>query len=172
MSGSRRLRAALTAGTLLLLAGCGMPSTGVPPTGVLDGGPAASGLTKGLRIYFVGDDGLRGVARPGVRVQQLGDVFKLLAEGPSPAEQRAGLTTLMWNGPYSVEGDGRRVTVRAPGISFEPGRDQKANGQLVCSLARAQSLLVDGVRPNDVQVTLVGSGRPVGPFPCSYYLGG
>ncbi|WP_329124752.1 hypothetical protein [Streptomyces sp. NBC_01353] len=66
---------------------------------------------------------------------------------------------------------GARVTVRPPDASFAGSRrDDLVNGQLVCTLARAQSLIHPSIRPDDVQVTLTGNAKPSGPYRCSQFL--
>ncbi|MCF3131871.1 GerMN domain-containing protein [Streptomyces olivochromogenes] len=147
------------------VAGCG-----VQPTGVVDAGEPAAGLTKGMRIYFASDTGLRGVSRPDREVTELGSAVKLLVAGPNASEQKSGLTNLVEpTGTYTATGHGKQVTLDMPGTLLSPD-NRLLNGQLVCSLARAQSLLEPDIRPDDVQVTLKPDGRPLGPYRCSYFL--
>ncbi|MFE0172431.1 hypothetical protein ACFWZ2_08950 [Streptomyces sp. NPDC059002] len=141
----------------VLVAGCG-----VRPSGVVDAGEPASGLTKGLRIYFVSETGrLEGVSRSAEGVREPAGVIKLLLAGPTEAEQRAGLTSLVHGGgSYDVTGEGRRLTVRIPDMILNPSSvsDRNLTGQLVCSLARAQAVLdkKGRTRPDDVRVTVRG----------------
>ncbi|MBL1093250.1 MULTISPECIES: hypothetical protein [Streptomyces] len=164
MKGTRTVAATV----LLLLsavAGCG-----IRPTGVIDAGEPVAGLTKGMRIYFASDTGLRGVSRPDVEVRSLSSVIKLLIAGPNASEQKSGLTNLVaFNGSYQVSGNGHRVTVEAPDSHLSADA-RLSNGQLVCSLARAQAVLHPEVRPDDVQVTLRAGGDSLGPYACSYFL--
>ncbi|GAA0916402.1 hypothetical protein [Streptomyces asiaticus] len=46
------------------------------------------------------------------------------------------------------------------------------NGQLVCTLARAQSFLHrdESIRPDDVRVSLDDGERTAGPYQCSQFL--
>ncbi len=155
----------------LVLAGCG-----VRPTGVVDAGAPASGLTKGLRLYFVSEAGrLEGVPRPGQEIREPADVIKLLMS-PTESEKRSGLTTLVSGGPYDVTGKGDRLSVRVPGWELDPASVQHRNlaGQLVCSLARARSVLDRSgrTRPDDVRVTVVfaAGGGELGPHVCSDFL--
>ncbi|MCX5207369.1 hypothetical protein OG897_38955 [Streptomyces sp. NBC_00237] len=163
-----RTRAAVT-GTLcaLLLSACG-----VQPTGVIGAGEPATGLTKGLRLYYVSKSGrLEGVSRPDLTpVRNLADALKYLAGGPNSAEQKRGLTSPLGPPPsYEVTGNGDRVVLRSPETILPGGIDDLPTGQLVCTLARAQSLLTKGVRPDDVQVTFEGKGT-AGPYRCGTYL--
>ncbi|MFE5614608.1 hypothetical protein [Streptomyces sp. NPDC056470] len=65
------------------------------------------------------------------------------------------------------------MTPSSPDASFTGNRrDDLVNGRLVCTLARAQSVLHPGIRPDDVQVTLSGTGEPLGPYRCSQFLAG
>ncbi|MFE5515498.1 hypothetical protein ACFQ9J_33765 [Streptomyces sp. NPDC056529] len=113
-------------------------------------------------------------ARPGVR-DDLDDDALLgrTAAGPPPAERRDGLTTLVQGlGGYTVAGTGARVTVRLEDPCTGNGRDQ-ATGQLVCTLARAQSVLEPAVRPEDVEVVLrPPEGPAAGPYRCADFLAG
>ncbi|WP_249924343.1 hypothetical protein [Streptomyces alboniger] len=164
----------------LALTGCG-----VRPTGVVDAGGSASGLTKGLRLYFVSESGrLEGVPRPDQPIRAPVDVVKLLMGGPSEAEKRSGLTTLLTDGQYEVTGEGDRLSVRLSGMILDPTsvRDRNLTGQLVCSLARARAVLDESgrTRPDDVRVTVAsegdgtgsgGGGGELGPYVCSDFLG-
>ncbi len=151
---------------LALVAGCG-----VRPTEVLDGGAPASGIPEGMRVYFASDQGLRGVSRPGNEVTSLEAVIKLLMAGPNEAELAAGLADLTAiTGEFSATAAEGRVTVRLPRTPVG-GVAGMAAGQLVCSLARAESLL-HGTRPEAVRVTVVAHGGTVGPYQCSQFLAG
>lgn len=62
--------------------------------------------------------------------------------------------------------------MRLEGLYGESGRDQ-ATGQLVCTLARAQSVLEPEVRTDDVEVTLRPTeGEALGPYRCAEFLNG
>ncbi|WP_411147024.1 hypothetical protein [Streptomyces sp. x-80] len=149
----------------VILAGCG-----VPPTGVLDAGEPATGLTKGLQLYYVRDTTLQGVPRPDTPITDLTSVVKLLAEAPTRAERERGLINLVrLNRTYEATGTGHHLTLRAPGTNLSGKRSHLAAGQLVCSLARAQGVLHKEVRPDEVQVTLDGQGKPLGPYQCSQF---
>ncbi|WP_107410296.1 hypothetical protein [Streptomyces luteocolor] len=162
-------------GVGLVLVALSVVGCGVRPTGVVDAGEAASGLTKGLRIYFVSEAGrLEGVSRPGSRIRQPIDVIKLLM-GPEESERRSGLSTLVRSGEYEVTGEGDRLTVRIPDTVLQPTSVQDRNlaGQLVCSLARARAVLDKSgrTRPDDVRVTVRGdAGGELGPSVCSDFL--
>ncbi|MFG3427026.1 GerMN domain-containing protein [Streptomyces californicus] len=156
------------AAVLAPLTGCGV---GVRPTGVLDAGEPASGLTRGERLYYASDTGLRAVPLLDREGDELEAVMKLLAQGPTAAERRQGLTTLL-HAPsgYTVTGDGPRVTVELTGPYWAQARDQ-ATGQLVCTLASFQSVREAEVRADDVEVTIrPGEGPVLGPLRCAEYL--
>ncbi|MFE7552843.1 hypothetical protein [Streptomyces gardneri] len=152
----------------LVLVGCG-----VQPTGVIGAGEPASGLTRGMRLYYASDSGLRGVPLLDRRLQDLNSVVKLLAQGPGPAEQRDGLTSLVQElGGYTVSGSGARVTIHMEGSYPLSGRDQ-GTGQLVCTLARAQSVLDPEVEADDVEVSVRPTeGAVRGPYRCAEFLAG
>ncbi|MFH8608912.1 hypothetical protein ACH4D5_15680 [Streptomyces sp. NPDC018029] len=154
----------------LTLTGCG-----VRPTGVVDAGEAAGGLTKGLRIYFVSETGrLEGVTRT-TPIREPAAVIKLLMSGPTEAEQRSGLTSLVDSGSFEVTGDGDRLSVRVPAATLDPTSvgDRNLTGQLVCSLARARAVLDKRgrTRPDDVRVSVhPAEGAALGPYVCSDFL--
>ncbi|MFC5253300.1 hypothetical protein [Streptomyces nigrescens] len=142
----------------------------ITPTGAIDAGEPITGLTKGVRLYFASDTGLRGVSRPDVKLRSLDFVVRLLLAGPNESEQKSGLTTLVaFNGPYHASGSGNRVTFDVP-ETYRSAEKRLRNGQLVCSLARAQAVLHPKLRPDDVQVTLRSQGESLGPYQCSYFL--
>ncbi|MFI9115955.1 hypothetical protein [Streptomyces venezuelae] len=158
------------AGVLLGVLGTALVGCGVQPTGVIGAGEPATGLTRGVRLYFASDAGLRSVPVLDREVTDLNSVVKLLAAGPPPAERRDGLTNLVDIGGYTVTGRGTGVTVRLEEPYPGSGRDQ-GTGQLVCSLARAQSVLDPKVRADDVRVTLVPPEGPgLGPYRCAEFL--
>ncbi|MGW6457827.1 GerMN domain-containing protein [Streptomyces sp. NPDC055078] len=157
---------------VIAVLGVALMGCGVQPTGVVDAGEPASGLTRGVRLYYVSASGLRGVPLLDEEIKDLGSVVKLLHAQVPLAEQSAGLTSLVQLGGYSVAGKGTRVTVRLEEPYAATGRDQ-GTGQLVCTLARAQSVLDPKVRADDVEVTLrPPEGDVLGPYRCGEFLDG
>ncbi|WP_335936378.1 hypothetical protein [Streptomyces sp. PTD5-9] len=149
----------------IVLAGCG-----VQPTGVVGAGEPASGLTHGARLYFASAGGLRAVPVGDREIKNLSAVVKLLLLGPPPGDRADGLTSFVELPGFSATGTGTRVTLRLDGVYAGTGRDQ-GTGQLVCTLARAQSVLAPDVRTDDVEVTLRPSGSPaLGPYRCAEFL--
>ncbi|WP_332840215.1 hypothetical protein [Streptomyces buecherae] len=164
---ARALGLGLGLGLVFGLAGCG-----VQPTGVVDAGEPASGLTRGMRLYYASEGGLRAVPLLDREVTELNSVIKLLAQGPPAAEQRDGLTSLVHLSGASATGSGSRVTVRYEGPYPADGRDL-GTGQLVCTMARAQAVLDPKVRTDDVEVTIRPSdGDPLGPYRCAEFRNG
>ncbi|MFI6644432.1 hypothetical protein [Streptomyces sp. NPDC050504] len=164
-----RIRTAVcgAAALVAVVAGCG-----VRPTGVIDAGESATGAAKGLRLYFVTENGqLKGVSRPEAEVS-LDGALKLLGSGPEPGvAAEAGLRTLVRD-VREARGTGDRVTVHSL-YDLSGERERLAREQLVCTLARAQAVLAPKVRANDVQVTLkVTDEGDRGPFRCSLFLEG
>ncbi|MFH8369796.1 GerMN domain-containing protein [Streptomyces sp. NPDC018031] len=165
----------LVALSAALLAGCGVPSTGV-----LDGGRAAGGLTRNLRLYFVSPAGrLEAVSRPEVPASKVTDprgVIKLLMAGPTEAERASGLTTSVTpDGPYETTVGPDTVTVDVPRqeLSASSPGDRNLAGQLVCSIARARTMADGGGtrQTDDIRVTVrARSGRPA-THVCSDFLG-
>ncbi|GLF99441.1 hypothetical protein [Streptomyces yaizuensis] len=170
----RTPRTALTGlAAALLTTGCG-----VPPTGVLDGGDPAGGLTQGMRLYFVSHTGrLKPVPRPDIDPSELkdpGDVIELLGDGPSETERATGLTTLVPQGPYAYTPDWKNLSIRFPAHMIDPSSVEGRNlmGQLVCSIARGR-ILADGDetrRMDDVPVRVAGRWEEREPYVCSDFL--
>ncbi|MFE3072450.1 hypothetical protein [Streptomyces sp. NPDC059247] len=151
----------------IVLVGCG-----VQPTGVIGAGEPATGLTRGIRLYYASGSGLRAVPAVDQKIENLASVLKMLAAGLPPAEQRDGLTNLVEIGGYTVSGRGTEVTLWLSDPYRATGRDQ-GTGQLVCTLARAQSVLDPRVRAEDVEVTLrPDEGPSFGPYRCAEFLNG
>ncbi|WP_369382192.1 hypothetical protein [Streptomyces sp. cg36] len=167
-----RTRAALAALVLTVLPGALTSGCGIPSSGVMSGGEPATGLTQALRIYYVRDSALQAVSRPGFTITNPEGSLKLLASGPTRDEQERGLTNLVELRSYSVTGSGTRITLHAPGTYFGTGPDHLADGQLICTLARAQAFLhkAEKVRPDDVQVTLANDESSLGPYRCAQFL--
>ncbi|MGV9315378.1 hypothetical protein ACWDR0_24810 [Streptomyces sp. NPDC003691] len=151
--------AALTAA---LLTGCG-----VQPTGVLDAGAPAGGITTGHRLYFVSQTGrLEAVPRPETRSESVEDpngVLKGLLSGPHPDERKAGLITLVRDegddqGYVARTGGDGRIFVAVPHYELHPSSvaDRNLMGQLVCSIGRSRAVLGGGKqRTDDIKVTLL-----------------
>ncbi|MGW5691206.1 GerMN domain-containing protein [Streptomyces asiaticus] len=160
-----------TAAVAVLLALAAAADCGVRPTGVVDGGEPAKGLTKDLRIYYVRGSALQGVTRPDASIEEPNGALKLLSDTPDWAAER-GLVNLVRLGPYWTSGTGHRITLHSPGASFDSPSDRLPNGQLVCTLARAQSFLHrdESIRPDDVRVSLDDGERTYGPYQCSQFL--
>ncbi|GGZ56017.1 hypothetical protein GCM10010387_57670 [Streptomyces inusitatus] len=164
-----RIRQGAVIGALgIALMGCG-----VQPTGVVSAGEPASGLTRGIRIYFASAGGLRAAPLLDIGVDGLTAVVKVLFKGPSEADRRDGLSTVLhFDGGYSATGKGARVTVDIDGHYAEVERAQ-GTGQLVCTLASAQSVFDPKVRADEVEVTLRPSvGSEQGPYRCADFLNG
>ncbi|WP_433226714.1 hypothetical protein [Microtetraspora malaysiensis] len=146
---------------LAVLAGCG-----IAPTGVQGGGEPPTGIDNGMRLYFVSDSGLRGVPRQDHDLRDLNGIVKLLMAGPTPDEQRTGLSTLVRiTGTFRVSSRKDRVTLRIADQDLATS----AQGQLVCSLARGQAVLTSA-RPDRVEVTIDIGERSAGPYRCSQFL--
>lgn len=155
----------------LLISGCGIPSTGV-----VRAGEPATGITAGLRIYFVSDGRLRGMPDDR-RITNLAGAIKLLQAGPetaktsntgAPAAQSGKLISrLVITGSSEVAGRRGSVTVNLP--ETDSGQlSGLAMGQLVCTLASADSVLYGG-SPADVEVTIKASRKRDGPYLCSQF---
>ncbi|WP_411146285.1 hypothetical protein [Streptomyces sp. x-80] len=164
-SATIRRSAALAPLLVGLLGGCGIPSTGV-----LNSGAPATGLIRGMRVYFATDAGLRAVSRPSQAVEDLQDALKLLSVGPSKSERASGMTNLLESiGGITASGTGEKITVVLSEAEL-PADDNLRLGQLVCTLARAQSVLHKEVRPDTVQVTVRTPRSSLGPYQCPFFI--
>ncbi|MEU0688503.1 hypothetical protein [Streptomyces uncialis] len=163
-----RVRQGVSVGALgLALMGCG-----VQPTGVIGTGEYAFGPTRGVRMYYASASGLRGVPVLHQEFDDLSGVMKLFFQGPSADQRRDGLTNLLELPGFQVSGTGTRVTVSLEGHYAGTGRDQ-GTGQLVCTLARAQSVLDPKVTTDDVEVTIrQPDADDLGPYRCAEFLDG
>ncbi|MER0244189.1 hypothetical protein AAHZ94_19720 [Streptomyces sp. HSW2009] len=166
------------AATLLPLATALLAGCGIRPTGVLDGGDAPSGLTKGMRLYFVSQTGrLEAVSRPDMpayTVTEPASIIKLLGAGPNESERASGLATLLYGGNYEATVKGKSVTVRATDeyLDATDVGDRNLAGQLVCSIARAQAVgdTTGTTRTDDIRVTVSSLNGRMGSFVCSDFL--
>ncbi|MFD9353520.1 GerMN domain-containing protein [Streptomyces sp. NPDC060031] len=148
----------------VLLAGCGIKSTGV-----IDSGDAAQvqvpGAASGPVLYFVSADGDRLVPYPLLAGVDSSQLVKALLVGPSSTARESGITTALPS-PGDLNPDALvieysptdGVTVRLP---FAVGRlSELARRQVVCTLAFA---IVPGtVSP----VTVTGTDTSLGPAQC------
>lgn len=63
-------------GIVVAALGIALMGCGVQPTGVIGAGEPASGLTRGMRLYFASDSGLRGVPLLDREVEDLNAVAR------------------------------------------------------------------------------------------------
>ncbi|MFC9235278.1 hypothetical protein ACFTZK_02255 [Streptomyces decoyicus] len=156
----------------LLLVGCGISPTG-PTTA---GAPASGALQPGTRTHdarllFVGPTGLRYAARTSTSPVGPQEAIDLLLKGPSQAERKRGLTTLVpaMSGRVTAEaGRNHVVDLRLP--TTVEHLDHAAVSQLVCTAAKAldrdQTKVLVRVRESqldgtwDVRCDSVGNAYP------------
>ncbi|MCW5250753.1 MULTISPECIES: hypothetical protein [unclassified Streptomyces] len=152
-------------GVLAAVLGIVLMGCGVQPTGVIGAGEPASGLTRGMRLYYVSSSGLRAVPLVDREIgKDIGWVLKLLLEPPE------GLVNLLQLGGYTVSARGARVTVEIDGTYGGTGLDL-GTGQMVCTLASARSVVAPEVGSDEVEVTLSPSSGPEqGPYRCADYF--
>lgn len=86
-------RRPLTALLSAVAALCAVTSCGIPTTGVVEAGGPASGVVPTVRIYLVADGALVAVPRRTVAPIDIQSVLTTLFQGPTPQEQRKGITT-------------------------------------------------------------------------------
>ncbi|WP_330240077.1 hypothetical protein [Streptomyces sp. NBC_00525] len=153
-------RGALAAALALALAGCG-----VQPTGVIGAGEPASGLTRGLRLYYVSSSGLRAVPLIDREFgKDFGSILKLLFLPPE------GFVNLLQLNGFSVSAEGAQVTVHIDGSYGATGRDL-GTGQMVCTLTSALSVADPKVDSDKIKITLTPTQGPTqGPYRCADYF--
>ncbi|MEU9874867.1 hypothetical protein [Streptomyces phaeochromogenes] len=138
--GKRAVRAwlSLTAAALLL------SSCGIPSTGVVEAGEAATGIRPAYVLYFVRQDTLLGVRSRVPGTFDIGTAVALLFQGPDAVLGRKGLTTELprLTSPVTVRVDGARVSVELP-----PGTEPLSRtglAQLTCTIADARLVVSAG----------------------------
>lgn len=181
------MRAVRRAVLLAVPALCALASCGIPTTGVVEAGGAASGVVPTIRVYFVAGDGtLVAVPRRTVAPVDVESAVAVLLEGPTEAERVKRLTTLLplpgllatpvpaataTDGPVAVPQEEVRtadlVKVVAEDdrvfIEFTAASNELTGlpvDQLVCTALGAQRVAEPGAEPLPVTVTDPG-GRPV-----------
>ena len=121
----------------LLLAGCGVPTTGVVDVGVPASGlPAAPDTQPKVRVYFVDGERLavaRQQGKSGADPVQV--AVTLLFAGPAAAGRPDLTTRLPHLAPVQVVTEGRTVTVTLP--AGTPAPDALGVRQVACTVAEA-----------------------------------
>jgi hypothetical protein len=150
----RRAGAALLVAAGLLLAGCGIPTTGV-----VEAGEPGVGVLSTLTLYFVRTQDGALVALPS-RMYMPSDIASavaMLVKGPSADTARiAGLTTELPApaGAPAVRTDGDTITID---LRMAPVRlTGTAVDQVVCTALAARTVEEPGARPGRVVVTAAG----------------
>ncbi|MER8045915.1 hypothetical protein [Streptomyces sp. NPDC094032] len=142
MSARRTLRTGLAALAALLLAGCGIESTGPRGAGAPAVGANRPGAqTHDARLLFVGPYGLRYAARVASAPVGPQEAVDLLLEGPTAAERERGLVTLvppMKGEVTAAPSAPDRVDLHLP-VPVER-LEQAAVSQLACTAAKAVDL--------------------------------
>lgn len=126
----RAVRPALLLASALLLGACGIPTTGV-----VGSGEPATGIRSTVTLYFPGKGGLIAVPRRTPRRPGVEAAVRLLFQGPTSSEQRAGMVSML----PSLEND---PTVRADGakVSIELGFDDRADFATAAKTLRGDAL--------------------------------
>ncbi|MEU9782830.1 hypothetical protein AB0H92_18045 [Streptomyces phaeochromogenes] len=138
--GQRAVRAGLSlTAAALLLSSCGIPSTGV-----VEAGEAATGIRPAYVLYFVRQDTLLGVRSQVPGAFDIGTAVELLFRGPDAVLGRKGLTTELppLASPPTVRADGARLSVELP-RGTEP-LTRTALAQLTCTIAAARVVVDAG----------------------------
>lgn len=155
-----KARTALLAAAGLLLAGCGIPTTGV-----VEAGEPAVGMHQDVKLYFVrAEDGTLATVtrRSESRVTANLVVGMLIKSGLAPTEQKLlGLTTAlpMPVSALSVRTHGDTVTVD---LQIVAGRlSRTAVDQIVCTVQANPAPTPSGAGADPVKVVVTAGGVPV-----------
>lgn len=162
-----RARTAALAAAGLLLAGCGIPTTGV-----VEAGEPAHGLAQTVTLFFVraGVGTLATVSRTSQSEADAGTVVTMLLRGLAPAEQKLmGLTTDLPAGTF-VAGVGTRDGAVVVRLHVPQGRlTGTAADQVVCTVLANHLAGMPDAGPAEVAVTADGvpvtGQRPRKPCP-------
>jgi hypothetical protein len=167
--GQRAVRSGLSlTAAALLLSSCGIPSTGV-----VEAGEAATGIRPAYVLYFVRQDTLLGVRSQVPGASDIETAVELLFRGPDALLGRKGLTTELppLTARPTVRADGARVSVELP-RGTEP-LNRTALAQLTCTIAAARVVVdaspgsgsgsgSDTASSTEVTVTIPGARRAEG----------
>ncbi|MDQ1027856.1 hypothetical protein QF035_005438 [Streptomyces umbrinus] len=138
--GQRAVRSGLSlTAAALLLSSCGIPSTGV-----VEAGEAATGIRPAYVLYFVRQDTLLGVRSQVPGTFDIGTAVELLFRGPDAILGRKGLATELppLRSTPTVRANGARVSVELP-RGTEP-LTRTALAQLTCTIADARLVVSAG----------------------------
>jgi len=152
--GQRAARSGLSlTAAALLLSSCGIPSTGV-----VEAGEAATGIRPAYVLYFVRQDTLLGVRSQVPGAFDIGTAVELLFRGPEAQLGRKGLTTELppLPSPPTVRTDGARVSVELPRGTRPLTRTALA--QLTCTIADARVVVDAGSGSGSASASGRGSG--------------
>ncbi|MEU9184795.1 hypothetical protein AB0D14_09550 [Streptomyces sp. NPDC048484] len=121
----------------ILLSSCGLSSTGIPPTGVVEAGEGAEGIQPAQTIYFVREGSLIGVRYQLLDPPDTRTAVETLFRGPDTGVDQRGLTTELpsLQAPPTVRTNGTSVSVELP-----PGTEplnRTALAQLTCTITDA-----------------------------------
>ncbi|MFD3381745.1 MULTISPECIES: hypothetical protein [unclassified Streptomyces] len=170
---TRRGQRAVRCGLSLTAAALLLSSCGIPSTGVVEAGEAATGIRPAYVLYFVGQDTLRGVRSQVPGTFGIGTAVDLLFRGPDALPGREGLTTELplLTSPPAVRANGARVSVELPRGTRPLTRTALA--QLTCTIADAHVVASAGsgngggggddtASSTKVTVTIPGVGQAEG----------
>ncbi|MCZ4507582.1 hypothetical protein O3Q52_05025 [Streptomyces sp. ActVer] len=166
---TRRGRRAARSGLSLTAAALLLSSCGIPSTGVVEAGEAATGIRPAYVLYFVRQDTLLGVRSQVPGTFDIGTAVELLFRGPDAILGRKGLTTELppLASTPTVRTDGARVSVGLP-RGTEP-LTRTALSQLTCTIANARLVVSAGsggggdtASSTKVTVTIPGAGQAEG----------
>jgi hypothetical protein len=140
---------------LLLVSACGIKPTPVVPAGPAPTlrSPASEGRGSDVILYFVIDDRVVPVTRPGGWPVSVESTLTMLLDGPTPGERADGYTTELprWSGGITMT-PGSPATINVP-FPLRPLTDAGVN-QLVCTAFAA--LAGQGGYAADSTVALAG----------------
>ncbi|WP_119698376.1 GerMN domain-containing protein [Microbacterium halotolerans] len=155
----RMIAAALASGLFVLLAGCGLQSSGVE-----DGPSAPTGIAPGTTLYFLDADGsLTAQQRETGRLGTVSEAVSLLLTGPGDSGVRTGIDpTSVTRTEVTVSGE--RLVVRVPISSAELTAD--GIDQIACT---ALASLIQAGGPDEAMASIEFTDRSEGPRACPVF---
>ncbi|MGA5824128.1 hypothetical protein ACPC54_40560 [Kitasatospora sp. NPDC094028] len=148
-------RTILLAAAVLLLSGCGIPTTGV-----IQSGDPATGIQPKALIFFVADGRVVPAVRELTNPVDVRTAVQLLLAGPDMRDRQFGLTTALTRIPaptISASGAEVRLQLAAGTGPLSP----LATRQLVCTAAAARQTEDPDTATTGVTVVVSGpDGRP------------
>lgn len=149
----------LVSALALMLAGCGVGSTGPVPAGAPASGLRADSVSQYARLYFVGPYGIEAAPRKVDARATPQHALDLLLKGPDTAEKARGLVTEVpsFPGRLTASAADGAVDVHLPVSVAQMNGGGLGLSQIICTAANADTS--GSRRPPDVDVRVYEPGE-------------